>query len=223
MAQRQTDHARFLKLPGFPVAVTAQLTDTQRQLLARYGHWLEALANGTLEPLTPEQRSFVAVAHGEALPQTDFEIAWVEHRRALTATPPVIEVEIAQRLARIEAARLVAAATAEEYEARRAAIMQVVQAQLDALDAEFSERREVERLESEQAEAEARTAVLAYGSSFKYGRVQAIYARGRVTWDTRGLARYMESHPELGQFRRVGQPSVTFRLKPPSPPDAPQP
>jgi hypothetical protein len=69
--------------------------------------------------------------------------------------------------------------------------------------------------ETTRAEAEAKDAVLAYGAGFRYGRIQARYARGRVSWDGRGLARYMESHPEIGVFRRVGKPSVTFVLRPP--------
>lgn len=217
-----TDHAQVLKRRGYPVAVTAHLTEDQRQLLARYGYWLEALAQGTLEPLTTEQRQFVHVARGEAAPQTDFEIAWTEHRRALQAPVQAPEVEIAQRLARLEAARVALIAANEEHTQRREEILHPVQGQLDALEVEFQDRLEALRVENEQAEAEARMVVLGYGASFRYGRVQAVYARGRVTWDTRGLARYLESHPEVGQFRRVGQPTVSFRLRPPPALEPPQ-
>jgi len=221
--QDPTDHARLLARHDYPVAVMAQLTDAQRQLLARYGHWLEALAEGTLEPATAEQRHFVQVAHGEAAPHSAFEVTWVEHRRALLTPPPAPEVDIAQRLALLEAARVAVAAANDEYEMRRAEILQRVQDELDALEVAFAKRLEPLREENAHAEEEARAAVLAYGSSFRYGRVQAAYARGRVTWDAKGLARFMESHPEVGQFRRVGQPSVSFRLHPPGNPDPPQP
>lgn len=221
--QDPTDHTRLLARHDYPVAVMAQLTDAQRQLLARYGYWLEALAEGTLEPATAEQRHFVQVARGEAAPQSAFEVTWVEHRRALLTPPPAPEVDIAQRLAQLEAARVAVAAANDEYEMRRAEILQRVQDELDALEVEFARRLEPLREENAHAEEEARAAVLAYGSSFRYGRVQAVYARGRVTWDAKGLARYMESHPEVGQFRRVGQPSVSFRLHPSGMPDPPQP
>jgi uncharacterized protein YifE (UPF0438 family) len=56
--------------PKRPVAVRAS------SLLARYGHWLEALANGVLIPNTPAQRRFVQVAQGRGRAASEFEIAW---------------------------------------------------------------------------------------------------------------------------------------------------
>jgi hypothetical protein len=59
------------------------LTSSERELLARCSYWLEALANGELEPLTEEQKQFVAVAQGRTAPASEHERAWLKLR------PPV--------------------------------------------------------------------------------------------------------------------------------------
>jgi uncharacterized protein YifE (UPF0438 family) len=216
--QDPKDHADFLARHDYPVAAVAQLTEEQRHLLTRYGHWLKALAEGTIEPATADQQHFVRAVRGDVAPQSAFEVAWIEHRRASSAPPR--ETGLAATLARVEAARLAVAAATDEYEMRRAEILQRVQDDLDALEVAFATRVEPLRQASERAEQAARAAVLAYGASFRYGRVQAVYARGRITWDTKGLTQYLESHPEVARYRRIGQPSVSFRLRPPEPPDS---
>ncbi|MCV2362825.1 DUF413 domain-containing protein [Paucibacter sp. DJ1R-11] len=45
-------------------------------LIRRYGVWMQALANGDLEPITLEQHEFVSVAHKVAAAQTPYEVAW---------------------------------------------------------------------------------------------------------------------------------------------------
>jgi hypothetical protein len=66
--------------------------------------------------------------------------------------------------------------------------------------------------EREQAlEAEIRAAVAEAGASVKGSRLQAVYVRGRTTWDTRGLERYAADHPEVNDFKRQGAPSVNLR------------
>ncbi len=190
-------------------------------MLARYGYWLEALASGALAPITPEQQQFVRVARGDAEPQSAFEVVWVKCRRVAAPAPPQVgPLELTDRLARLVAARAAAVTAQDEYSARRVAIMEQVRSQLDALDAEFANRLAATGDESARLEAEAREAVLAYGASFRHAGVHALYARGRVTWDSKGLARYMESHPDVGEFRRVGVPLVSLRFQPSQRPDA---
>jgi hypothetical protein len=43
--------------------------------------------------------------------------------------------------------------------------------------------------------------------------VWAIFYRGAITWDSKGLAAYAQSHPDVEKFRRVGQPRVLIRYK----------
>jgi hypothetical protein len=122
-------------------------------------------------------------------------------------------MELARRLDHFQAARKFAAAVQEEYAKRQAAILEQVRPLMDALDAEFADRLKESGEEASRLEAEVREAVLAYGASIRHAGVHAVYARGRVTWDTRGLTEYMETHPDVAEFRRVGQPSVSLRYE----------
>lgn len=213
------DHTALIQRTGFPVPATAALDAAERGLLARYGYWLEALAGGELAPTTPEQAQFVRVARGEAEPRSAFEVAWVKYRRAAGVPGRAGPLEVAERLARLAAARRAATATQEEYSARRVAILEQVRAQLDALDAEFAERLAATAEEATRLEAEVRAAVLAHGAGFRHAGIQASYSRGRVTWDTPGLTAYMTTHPEVAKFRKVGAPVVSLRFRVPD--DAP--
>jgi Protein of unknown function, DUF len=208
------EHAALLRRGAYPFHPAATLDDRERQLLSRYGYWLEALATGALAPSTPEQIQFVRVARGEVEPQSAFEVAWAKHQWAAEpARPQVGPMELAGRLERLQAARATAVAVQEEYAERRAAIMEQVRPLLEALGAEFADRLQTTAEEASRLEAEAREAVLAFGASFLHAGVHAVYIRPRVTWDTRGLARYMETHPEVAEFRRVGKPSVSLRFQ----------
>jgi hypothetical protein len=214
------EHAALLRRGAYPVHPAAALDDREKELLSRYGYWLEALAAGALAPSTPEQTQFVRVARGEAEPRSAFEVAWAKHRGAAVPAPPRVgPMELAGRLERLQAAREAAAAVVAEYEQRRAAILEQVRPQLEALEADFADRLETVRGEASELEAEAREAVLAFGASFRHGGIHAVYNRPRVTWDSQGLARYVETHPEVAEFRRVGKPSVSLRFQ--APPEAP--
>ena len=203
------EHTALIQRSGFPVPTSVALDDQERGLLARYGYWLEALASGAIAPMTPEQQQFVRVARGDAEPQSAFERVWVKCRR-VAARPH----NPAAVLAQFVAARAAASTAKDDYSKRRLAILEQVRAQLDALDAEFADRLASAEDESARLETETRAAVLAHGASLRYGGVYAMYARGRVTWDSKGLAQYTESHPEVGQFRRVGSPTVSLRYPP---------
>lgn len=210
---------RSIQQPGFPIPLGGEFDDDERRLLTQHGRWLESLADGVLSPATPEQRQFVLVARGEAEPQSPFEFLWVKYLQAVDAAAlPVGPLELANQLSQLQAARAAAAAARDECSARRKAILRQVQPQLDALDAEFAERLAATEDEATRLEAAARRAVLKYGASFRHAGVIAVYARGRVTWDSRGLERYLKSHPELSEFRRVNAPLVSLRFQ--KPPEA---
>jgi hypothetical protein len=59
--------------------------------------------------------------------------------------------------------------------------------------------------------SEIKQEVTRYGASVKGTHLYAVYARGRVTWDTKGLDRYAVEHPEVMHFRKQGQPTVSLR------------
>ena len=99
-----------------------------------------------------------------------------------------------------------------DYEARRSEVLKAVQAELEALEAEFQPLLEAAQGRAKVLEAEIKQEVLQHGASVKGGRFYAVYTRGRVSWDSARLDKYAAAHPEVRQFRKEGQPSVSLRV-----------
>jgi uncharacterized protein YifE (UPF0438 family) len=230
------DHAEWLRKGGFPVPNDPTLADADRTILSKFGHWMEALTNGTLRPATPDQERFLRVHRGDETPGTPFEVAWVKllavrhaHAHAPAALRPALTPnQLDQLFIQLEAVRADALAAQREYAFRRLDVMAAVQPQLDDIDADMTPRLKqlAERLAA--AELAVRQAVLTFGRSHYRGRVKAMYYRGAVTFDGKALQQYAETHPEIEQFKRVGQPRVTIKyetggepaLPPSEPPEA---
>ena len=87
-----------------------------------------------------------------------------------------------------------------------------IKAKLAAIDAEFDPLTEAVNETIGVLENEVKTAVLSYGASVK-GAYTAVFSKGRTSWDTKALNGYAAAHPEIEQFRRVGNPSVSIRRK----------
>ena len=56
-----------------------------------------------------------------------------------------------------------------------------------------------------------KASVIGLGASEKGSRLHAVYAKGRETWDSKGLGGYAVAHPEINSFKKVGSPSVSIR------------
>ncbi len=121
---------------------------------------------------------------------------------------------IAARLEELSEVQAAAEVTRLELEARRAEILASVQAELDALEEEFAPLLAVAEARAEALKEEIKSDVLEHGATVRGGRFQAVYTRGRITWDTRALEAYAEEHPEVNDFPREGSPSVSLRLSP---------
>lgn len=216
-----TDHAEWLRKGGFPVPNDPMLDDTDRGLLAKFGHWMEALTNGTLAPATPDQERFLRVHRSEEAASTPFEVAWVKllavrhaHAHAPAALRPAVNVNhLNQLFAALEAVRAEALAAQREYAFRRLDVMAAVQPQLDAIDAEMTPRLKQLAERMAAAELAVRQAVLAFGRSHYRGRVKATYYRPRVTFDNKGLQEYAVTHPEIERFKKVGNPTVALKYE----------
>jgi hypothetical protein len=215
------DHAALLRQQDFVIPANNELEERERLLLLRYGRWLEAFSAGILQALTPEQEHFVRVARGSEEPRTEIELAWVKLFQMRAQPGPadsqasgcVGPLEVSSRLAQLAEAKRYATEIHAAYQNRRESVLEQVRAQLESLDNEFGEMlreadEEVSRLESEVKEA-----VRQGGESVKHEGIHAIYTRGRVTWDNRGLSRYAETNPDVLEFRRVGSPSVSIRYR----------
>jgi hypothetical protein len=53
--------------------------------------------------------------------------------------------------------------------------------------------------------------VLANGETVKGANYQAVWVKGRTSWNDKGLMEYLRMHPELAYLRTVGNPSVSIR------------
>lgn len=207
------DHAALLKRHDYEIPASLVLDDAERRLLSQYGRWMEALSAGKIRPLTPEQEQFVRVAHGEETPRTEFERVWAKCVRSRPAEKAVGPMEVSARLAALAQARHFAASVRAEKEERRAVVLEQVRAQLEQIDAAYDDELRAADEAVSRHEAEVRHAVLQAGQSVRHEGVHAVYVRGRVTWDGKGLSEYSESHPEVEQFRRVSPPSVSLRYE----------
>lgn len=225
-----TDHTDWLRKGGFPVPNDPTLDDADRGILSKFGHWMEALTNGTLRPQTPDQERFLRVHRSEEPPTTPFEVAWLKllavrhaHAHAPTAMQPTLtEVQLNQLFAQLETVRSEALAAQREYAFRRLDVMATVQSQLDAIDTDMTPR--LKQLADRMAAAElaVRQAVLAFGKSHYRGRVKAVYSKPRVTFDNKALQEYAVTHPEIEKFKKVGNPIVSLRYETAGEPTLPQ-
>ena len=119
---------------------------------------------------------------------------------------------VAGKLERLSNLREAADAARLDYETKKQEILKKVQAELDALEVEYQPLMDTVNENIEDLETEIRTDVLLHGESVSGGAYRAIYSKGRVTWDGRGIEEYAGKHPELLKFRKQGTPIVTLRL-----------
>ena len=124
---------------------------------------------------------------------------------------PALE-HVTEKLERFSNLRNAAEFTRLDYETKRKEILKQIQPELDALDAEYKPVLESAEENIATLENEIKTDVLLYGESVSGGMYRACYVQGRVSWDNDGMARYAASHPDVLQFRKQGQPSVSLRV-----------
>jgi hypothetical protein len=124
--------------------------------------------------------------------------------------PPPRE-HITEKLEHLTNLRAAADLTRMDYETKRIEILKQVQVELDALEAEYTPLFESADENLAKLEAEIKNDVLMHGESIQAGTYRAVYVQGRVSWDNDGMTRYAETHPDILQFRKQGQPTVTIR------------
>ena len=59
--------------------------------------------------------------------------------------------------------------------------------------------------------AEIKEDVVRGGTTIKGDYLMAVWNKGRISWDTKGLDGFAIAHPEMSAFRKEGDPSVTIR------------
>ena len=122
------------------------------------------------------------------------------------------ETEIRERLNRLAELRTHLDSFAFQKKALIDAVLtDEIVAQIANIEAEFAPRIEGVTASITEVEAEIRQAVIVHGASVKSIHYHAIFAKGRTSWDTKGLDGYAVAHPEILVMRKEGQPSVSIR------------
>jgi hypothetical protein len=165
--------------------------------------------------------SYAAYAETEAMQKCRYKTALHDfkkelHRIALnelsnSAAPPPRE-RVVDKLNRLADLRAALDLTRMDYEAKRAEVLKQVQAELDAIAAEYEPLLEAAEANAATLEGEVKNDVLLRGESVDNEHFHAIYMKGRVSWDSEGIQDYARAHPDVLQFRKTGQPSVSLRL-----------
>jgi hypothetical protein len=82
---------------------------------------------------------------------------------------------------------------------------------LAALEAEFAQPTSDLTLAMDTLREEIKADVLVHGGTIKGERFMAVFNKGRTSWDTERLEKYATAHPEVNEFKKVGEPSVSIR------------
>lgn len=87
-------------------------------------------------------------------------------------------------------------------------ILSSVHHKLDAYDSDVNALR----AEADRVETEVRNAALSLGSTIKGHRLQAVWGKGRTSWDGKLLEGYAIAFPEILKAQKIGEPSVSIRV-----------
>lgn len=76
------EHKEYLKQRDYPLGIEGRhvFDDSEKEMLKRYGYWLEALATGKIQPSTTEQEEFVHAVQsgGEKVLESKMQAAWLK-------------------------------------------------------------------------------------------------------------------------------------------------
>jgi hypothetical protein len=86
-----------------------------------------------------------------------------------------------------------------------------IKARLAEIDEEFGGRAEAVDEHIAALEAEIKEEVLQHGATVRGAHFMAVWSKGRVAWDDRSLSNYARAHPEVLEFRKQGEPSISIR------------
>jgi hypothetical protein len=82
----------------------------------------------------------------------------------------------------------------------------------DIQDEYLSLEHSVEEKITEKTE-QVKRVVVAAGETVNGSHLQAVYAKGRVSWDSKGLDGFAVAHPEVKAFRKEGEPNVSIKSR----------
>lgn len=97
------------------------------------------------------------------------------------------------------------------YDLRQSVIPEDVRLKLAEINQEEKIAIESAQFGIDSLTGEIKNAVLAAGASIKGKHLQAVWVKGRTSWDTKALDGFAAAHPEIRVFRTEGAPSVAIR------------
>jgi len=98
-----------------------------------------------------------------------------------------------------------------DLEEKRQAILEPVREQLDDLEAEYRGKLDSVTTHKAALEGVIKDAVKKLGETVRGSNLMAVFSKGRASWDGKKLDGFAKAHPEISEFKTVGDPSVSFR------------
>ena len=86
-----------------------------------------------------------------------------------------------------------------------------IKQQIADIELEFSGKAGTVTEKAAALEMEIKEAVKETGATVKSAYLQAVYMKGRISWDTKAMDGYAVDHPEILFMRKEGDPSVSMR------------
>ena len=88
----------------------------------------------------------------------------------------------------------------------------ILRKEFDALKGSFDKETAVIQDKIKALESEIKEEVIKLQHSFKGQNIDVIYVKGKESWDGKILTGYAVAHPEILAAKKIGQPTVQFRL-----------
>ncbi|MBI4339229.1 MAG: hypothetical protein HY680_04680 [Chloroflexi bacterium] len=120
---------------------------------------------------------------------------------------------IVSKLGELEQIRTAIDVMRAEYEAKRTEVLNKVASELDALEEQYASLFKASTEHMTGLEAEIKNDALRYGETIYSDQLCVVYSKARISWDTKGIAQYAESHPELLQYRKQGEPTAKIQVR----------
>jgi len=104
------------------------------------------------------------------------------------------------------------AALGEEQERRiRLLLPKKLNAQIADIKGEIAEEIQAQELLAGKLGLEIKDLVLVHGETVQAAELEAVWQKGRETWDATALRGYAKANPEILEFRKTGNSSVAIR------------
>lgn len=88
-----------------------------------------------------------------------------------------------------------------------------IRQQIADIEAEFAPKAQAAAEKSSELESTIKAEVLAGGQTAQGDSLECTFAKGRISWDTKGLDEAIKVLPQLAQYKKQGEPYATIRAR----------